>query len=123
MLGGSLVTLLDLYTLWVLRHVHLKEFGRWPGYQSVHHPYERLLELQDNEFCGCNKPERLYRDCCKKEDLRRNRLRDAVNFLVHPARRSLRFPPPEIVNFVRDRIDPPGLGILFSPSRVYSVET
>lgn len=45
--GDSIVELLDLYSLWAFRHLHLETFGRWPGYQSVPHPYERLTELRD----------------------------------------------------------------------------
>lgn len=33
-----IVTLLDIYTLWALRHLHLEVFGRWPGHQFVSHP-------------------------------------------------------------------------------------
>ena len=30
--GDSIVKLLDLYSLWALRHQHLEILGRWPGY-------------------------------------------------------------------------------------------
>ena len=41
--GDSLVELLDLYTLWALRHLHLSTLGRWPGAQSIPHAYERIM--------------------------------------------------------------------------------
>lgn len=64
--GQSIVTLLDLNTLWALRHRHLEMFGRWPGRQSVEHPYERLQELKEDEFCGCQNSNLLYKDCCRE---------------------------------------------------------
>jgi len=37
--GSSLVQLIDLYSVWALRHLHFELFGRWPGRQVAHHPF------------------------------------------------------------------------------------
>jgi len=103
--GQSIVTLLDLYSLWAFRHRHLELLGRWPGRQSVWHPYERLQELKSNEFCGCHNSDRLYKDCCRDADLARDRIADALDFrnLMGRDRR----PPEVIVDFVKEREMPP----------------
>lgn len=103
--GQSIVTLLDLYTLWALRHRHLEVFGRWPGRQSVEHSYERLQELKEDEFCGCQDSDILYGDCCRDSDLARDRVADAVNFRFMMGKD--RRPPKAIVDFVTDRGTPP----------------
>lgn len=66
--GDSLVTLLDLYTGWAVRHLHLERFGRWPGPQAFSRPLERLLECQDSEWCGCENPKGRYGECCQSSD-------------------------------------------------------
>jgi hypothetical protein len=105
--GNSIVKLLDLYSLWALRQEHLRKIGRWPGRQSVHHPHERVTELRDNEYCGCALSDRLYGDCCKRSDLSRNQIEDAVEFWIHFARQQHRKPPHAITNFISDRDTPP----------------
>lgn len=67
--AGPLVALLNLYAIWVVRHLHLREFGRWPGLQRIHTAYERLREHEPGEFCGCGRMTR-YQDCCRQEDER-----------------------------------------------------
>ena len=98
--GDSIVTLLDLYSLWALRHLHLEIFGRWPGHQSVPYPYERLTEFRDNEHCGCGNSDRLYVDCCKKHDLARDQKADALEFLLNFSNGGLRTPPKDILKFI-----------------------
>lgn len=105
--GGSLVKLLDLNTLWTLRQLHWQEFRRWPGYHSAPHPYERILELQDDEFCGCENSHLLYRDCCQAADLAEDRGSIAIDFCRRYMSGGLRAPPPEIVKFALRRCDPP----------------
>jgi hypothetical protein len=107
--GGSLVKLLDLNTLWALRQLHLEELGRWPGYHSAPHPHERLTELQDDEFCGCEKSHRLYHDCCKTADLAADRAQIAIDFCRRYLRNGPRCPPHAIVSFAMQRRDPPKL--------------
>lgn len=67
--GGPLVPLLDLHVVWIVRQMHLRHFGRWPGQQVLHTAYERLHEHESGELCGgCNSGRR-YEDCCKERDL------------------------------------------------------
>ncbi len=105
--GDRIVTLLDLYSLWALRHLHLKILGKWPGYQSVPHPYERVTELRDDEYCGCANSDRMYVDCCKKHDLARDQPADALDFLLNFANGGSRTPPKDILKFIRHREEPP----------------
>lgn len=66
--GDSLLTLLDLYAVWAVRHLYLQQFGRWPGPQASFSPFERLREYWDDEWCGCDNPKGRYADCCKERD-------------------------------------------------------
>lgn len=73
--GGDLRTLLDLYSLWALRHLHVEVLGRWPGKQYAllapnghPMPYYRLVEFKDDELCSCDSGGR-YGACCKPRDL------------------------------------------------------
>ncbi|WP_336367393.1 hypothetical protein [Marinobacter sp. C2H3] len=105
--GESIVQLIDLYSLWAFRHEHLRIFGRWPGRQSVPLAYERLDELHDDEFCGCNKSQKLYKDCCKTEDLSRRVAVAFWQFFHHVGGRIFRKPPELIYNVIRTRSEPP----------------
>ena len=110
--GDPLVVLFDLYTVWLVRHLHLSVFGRWPGAQAVPHPYERFLELRDSELCGCDRePPRPYEECCRADDLQRDRIADAVQFTIHTGG-GLRSPPQMIRRFVLAKTDPPPLSDL-----------
>ena len=109
--GDSLVVLLDLYTVWALRHLHLELLGRWPGYQAVAQPYERLLELRPDEYCGCGKSNKLYGDCCREKDLAGDRIGAAVRFFFFSGGR-LREPPEPIVRFAREANNPPAISEL-----------
>lgn len=111
-IGDSLVELLDFYTLWAIRHLHLEEFGRWPGPQVVEHPYERILELKADEYCGCGRHDKLYVECCQPGDLAGNRIRQAVNFVSNYSG-GLRNPPPPVLRFIREQNSPPPLNELF----------
>lgn len=110
--GDSLTQLLDFYSLWALRHLHMKVFDRWPGYQAVHTPYERILELRPEEHCGCEHSDRLYGECCQKNDKKRNIIADAINFTLksHGGRR---MPPPMVTDFVLNRTNPLNVADLF----------
>jgi len=79
--GSSIVTLLDLYTVWALRHLHLELFKRWPGPQAAFHPYERRMEFRANERCSCGSG-RVYRDCCASQDAARRIIPDSVSFAL-----------------------------------------
>ena len=104
--GGSIVELLDLYSVWALRHLYLKRFGRWPGYQAVIHPFERILELGKDEYCGCENRDSLYGDCCRDRDLARNRAADAVNFMLWTGG-GRREPPLAIMRFLLEQKQAP----------------
>lgn len=106
--GDSLVILLDIYSLWALRHLHYEVFGRWPGPQSVAPPYERMLELRDDEFCGCGQSQKLYVECCKPFDNKLKLLAAAVSFGFFSAF-SVRNPPKSVVQCVLMREPPPSI--------------
>jgi hypothetical protein len=69
--GRPLVSLLDLIATWVVRHIHLLEFGRWPGGQALHTAHERLTEIRPGERCGCDAV-RGYEMCHRDADLARS---------------------------------------------------
>lgn len=77
---SPLVQLLDIYSVWAVRHLYLEHFGRWPGPQAVHFPYERLLEQRRGELCGCSDSSLKYESCCMSKDLSRDRLADALDY-------------------------------------------
>ena len=110
--GDPVVALLDIYTLWAIRHLHLRQFGRWPGYQSIHFPGERLLELRGDEHCGCAHSDLLYADCCMPRDLAGDRIGRLLDF--HWKTGSTRKPPEAIVSFVRSQDQMPDLNKLVS---------
>ncbi len=106
-LRDPIVGLLDIYTLWAVRHLHLEFLGRWPGYQVAHHPYERILEIREDEYCGCGGSEQ-YKNCCQPRDLRRNRLTDAIDFRLMTGGCE-RKPPSVISEFICGGKKPPCL--------------
>ena len=103
--GDSIIKLLDLYTLWAVRHLHLKYLNRWPGAQVAHYAYERLIELKDDELCGCGSIDKMYGDCCKPKDLKRDRVADATKFIF--AGGTDRKPPVDVMRFMNERDNPP----------------
>lgn len=103
--GDSLVRLLDLYSVWAARHLHLETFGTWPGLQVSHFAIERIVEQRDNELCGCGASERRYAECCKSMDLAQMRVADAVQFALLP-----RSPPASVLAAVRESVEPPRFG-------------
>lgn len=105
--GERLVTLLDLYSIWAIRHLHLRQFGRWPGYQAIHVPGERILELRPDEHCGCANSEKLYSECCMPGDLKSNQIEHCLNFFRLTG--GVRKPPEAVVDFVRFRSSVPDL--------------
>ena len=117
-LGDPIVKLLDIYSLWAMRHLYLQTFGKWPGFQAAHHPAERLSSLRPDEHCGCERSERLYGDCCMPKDLARNRIRDALSFYWQSG--GSRTPPASITQFVLERKNPPPLRIIEPDLKQYS---
>ncbi len=66
--GESLVTLLDLQVVWIVRHMFMRRFGRWPGRQVLHNSWERLTEQRPGELCGGCRSGRRYEECCEPAD-------------------------------------------------------
>lgn len=110
--GDSTVLLLDLYSVWAVRHLHLEYFGRWPGSQSARWPHERRLECRQDELCGCGSLEKTYAECCHPHDIQRDALRDAISFLLE-TNGGHRSPPAEIVAFLRRQSAPPPMAKYF----------
>lgn len=107
-LGDPIVNLLDFYSLWCLRQLHLQELGRWPGRQVAVHAFERLSELREDEFCGCAESGKLYGECCHQRDL----LGDKVASLEMFHREvgvAARKPPKDVVDFIREQITLPSI--------------
>ena len=63
----GLEALLDLYSVWLTKQLHLRAYGTWPGLQRVHTPLERLAEQHPNELCGCGRNV-TYARCCFLND-------------------------------------------------------
>ena len=103
--GDPISALLDLYTVWALRHLHLELFNHWPGPQAVFHPYERRMELHASERCGCGSG-RTYRDCCASQDAARKVVPDAVSFAIQFAG-GRREPPARVAQFALNLAQPP----------------
>jgi len=105
--GDSIIKLLDIYSLWAVRHLYLQRFGYWPGAQVAHYPYERLIEQKENELCGCGSLFKSYGECCKPKDLKRNKITDAINFIsLGGAKRQ---PPEKIMRFIKEKNNPPSI--------------
>lgn len=106
--GDSLVALLDLLSVWAIRQLYLESFGRWPGPQASSYPYERLIEFQDTEHCGCAKLKGRYSQCCKPRDLFYKPLAIACAHITLSGLR-IRQAPPAIVDLVLHGTPPIGL--------------
>lgn len=102
--GDSLVKLLDLYSLWATRHLHMEHYQRWPGYQSVQHAFERIVELRPDEYCGCSNSSRLYRDCCQSKDQKTSQLTAAIRYANSGF--GSRLPPAWVNDFLLHRRNP-----------------
>lgn len=105
--GGSIVELIDQYTMWALRQLHLEKLHWWPGKQTAQFAYERLTELNDNEWCGCGPNATRYSDCCKKADLAADQFRVAIEFVGGFLRFKPRQPPASVIRFLWHRSGPP----------------
>ena len=110
--GDPIIQLLDLYTVWALRHLHLEMFDRWPGFQSVPYAFERLMELRPGEFCGCDRlPHRQYSDCCQQADQAVDRAQARSEFLKFTDGVTDRRPPGWVQPVVQGLQDLVGEGI------------
>jgi hypothetical protein len=106
-IGGSLVELIDHYTIWAFLQLHLERLHWWPGKQTAQFIHERLTELNDNEWCGCSPDAKRYADCCKQSDLASDRFQAAVEFVGGFLRFKPRQPPVKVTRFLWERRDPP----------------
>lgn len=104
--GGSLVTLLDFYSEWALRQLHLEYVGRWPGSQVASCTYERMVETLADELCGCGSVDKTYSECHQPADRARDRVAIALNFM-QKNNGGRRDPPVELLKFLRERGEPP----------------
>ena len=105
--GGSLVELIDQYTLWALRQLHLEVLGSWPGKQTAQFVHERLTELNEHEWCGCRPDAKRYSDCCRQADLASDRYVAAIDFVGRFLRFKPRYPPASVVQILWGRTNPP----------------
>ncbi len=103
--GDSLVGLVDLYSVWAVRHLHLETFGYWPGPQASRYPYERLMEFHDDEHCGCANSGTKYSHCCKPRDREKNLMAMACSYVSHSCW-TIRQAPKAILDFVMYRTLP-----------------
>ena len=101
--GESLATLVDLYSVWAMRHLHHEVIGRWPGkHYSLPHPYYRLVEVKPDELCTCGIPGARYGTCCRPNDLKHNIFRLKADFEARHGGRGIRdrAPPTAIADFI-----------------------
>lgn len=104
--GGDLRTLIDLYSAWAFRHLHLEIIGRWPGRQHAltgHEAYYRRTEFKDDELCSCPSGLR-YGECCRPADMTLNGLllKQAFEAAMGGGLHG-RAPPRKIVDFIDGR--------------------
>jgi hypothetical protein len=111
--GDPVVELLDLYSVWALRHLHFEVFSHWPGPQTDFLPYERMTEVRTTELCTCGSG-RSYEKCCWSRDQSRDRLAEAIRFGVLTGGVH-RAPPIEILETVLYGTRPPELERFFVP--------
>ena len=115
-MGDPIIDLLDLYSVWALRHLHLRTNGRWPGPQAVPHPFERLTEFRDDELCGCPMGgDKTYGHCCKPKDLKLSPIGIALKFYLFARGCINRYPPRVVLQFSAGLSGPPSLNVIFPP--------
>jgi hypothetical protein len=113
--GGDLRTLLDLYSVWTLRHLHLDLTGLWPGkqYAMIGSRPElsalyRISECEPQELCGCGSEKLTYAECCQPKDSALPRMALIELFMREiPGGFASRRPPPQIDSFIKDQTDLP----------------
>ena len=89
--GHAVVQLIDLYAVWIARHMYLDRFGRWPGNQVLHTAHERLTESGPDELCGCGSRKN-YSQCCFEADKVRSLESIRQEFVRRYGRNPLRRP-------------------------------
>jgi hypothetical protein len=118
LMGEPIVDLLDMYSVWALRQLHLRVSGRWPGPQAVPFAYERLTEFGDDELCGCGvSRDKTYGRCCKPRDLKFAPLTAALRLYLFTLGKMNRMPPREVLAFSGGFYGPPPLDSVFPPHK------
>ena len=79
--GKPLRDLLDIHAVWIVRHLFLRYFGRWPGRQVFHTEYERLREHRPGELCGGCSSGLKYEQCCRPRDERKDPIERVFSFI------------------------------------------
>lgn len=111
--GGRLDALIDLYSVWAVRQLHLEFLRRWPGRQFSSHPFYSLAEFKDDELCSCDKhePPRRYGECCKPEHLKVGWVALKAHFeRTKGVRLSDRNPPQNIIDYINGAGELPPVG-------------
>ncbi len=109
--GRPLVNLLDLHVVWIVRHLFMRYFGRWPGPQVFHTPWERLFETRPGELCGGCGSGRRYEDCCREADEKLDPVERLIGFRRRVGDNWNRRPPQAVSEFVYGlRKIPPSVG-------------
>lgn len=96
--GDALWLYMDLMSVWIVRHIFLRRFDRWPGKQVLHTAFERLRDHRPGELCGCRSGLR-YEACHQVRDRRRPvwlAISDYLRFFPNPIRR----PSDEVLSFM-----------------------
>lgn len=115
--GGDLTSLLDLYSVWALRHLYLEVNGRWPGKQYTlagsdprAQAFYRRQECKDSELCGCGSETTRYAECCKPRDMKYGFVELAIAFgRLVPGGFSGRCAPERVTDFIMGRSEVPHL--------------
>jgi len=111
--GQPLANLLDLHVVWIVRHLFMRRFGRWPGQQFFHTAWERLNEHRPGELCGGCDSGRRYEDCCRSLDQAINPVERLVSFMIKIGGNWKRRPPSAVREYVYGcRKIPPSLSDL-----------
>lgn len=126
--GGDLRILLDLYSVWALRHLHLAVFDRWAGRQYAMpdeagrcDPYYRLVQFKPDELCSCGSEKR-YSACCRPRDLKLPFLGIRRAFEIRNCGQNIldRAPPKAVLDTATGcRNAPPAIVEVHAPLRVH----
>jgi len=107
--GSPLRDLLDIHAVWIVRHLFLRYFSRWPGRQVFHTTYERLTEHRRGELCGGCRSGLNYEQCCRPRDESSDPVERVISFMRQFGSRDRNLPK-SVLEFVYGcRKTPPSL--------------
>jgi hypothetical protein len=93
--------LVDFYSTWVVRHLYLQHFHRWPGRQHGLSALYRRTEFSSDEWCGCGGNKR-YGECHEQADkLMSDEEAREEHLRFFKSDYGLRRPPKLLMKFVR----------------------